>query len=70
MSQPGDSPPPDVREQQVTRIAELVLGDPAVFTREEAAAAAGLTVEQARPYWRAMGFADVGSAPAFTATDL
>ena len=70
MSQPVDSPPPDARELQVTRIAELVLGDPAVFTREEAAAAAGLTVEQARPYWRAMGFADVGSAPAFTATDL
>ena len=45
-------------------------GDPAVFTREEAAAAAGLTVEQARPYWRAMGFADVGTAPAFTSTDV
>ncbi|HYN55865.1 MAG TPA: adenylate/guanylate cyclase domain-containing protein [Motilibacterales bacterium] len=70
MSQPVDGPPPGLRELQVTRIAELVLGDPAVFTREEAAAAAGLTVEQARPYWRAMGFADVGSAPAFTATDV
>jgi adenylate cyclase len=68
----GGTPPPagPVRQEQLERIAEIVLGDPAVFTREEAAAAAGLTVEQARPYWRAMGFADVGSAPAFTATDV
>ncbi len=61
---------PGLREQQISRIAELVLGDPTVFTREEAAASAGLDVDQARPYWRAMGFADVGSAPAFTATDV
>ena len=61
---------PDPREQQIGRIAELVLGDPTVFTREEAAAAAGLTIDQARPYWRAMGFPDVGTAPAFTATDV
>jgi adenylate cyclase len=61
---------PDQRGSQIGRISELVLGDPAVFTREEAAAAAGLSVDQARPYWRAMGFADVGSAPAFTSTDV
>ncbi len=67
---PADAEPVDPRQQQIGRIAEIVLGDPAVFTREEAAAAAGLTVEQARPYWRAMGFADVGSAPAFTSTDV
>jgi adenylate cyclase len=66
----GSDAPPDPRQQQIARIAEIVLGDPAVFTREEAAAAAGLTVEQARPYWRAMGFADVGTAPAFTSTDV
>jgi len=67
---PPDVGPVDPRQQQIGRIAEIVLGDPAVFTREEAAAAAGLTVEQARPYWRAMGFADVGSAPVFTSTDV
>ena len=27
-------------------------------------------MDQARPYWRAMGFADVGAAPAFTSTDV
>lgn len=67
---PPEDDRPDPRQQQVALIAEIVLGDPAVFTREEAAVAAGLTVEQARPYWRAMGFADVGTAPAFTSTDL
>ena len=54
----------------VDRIVELVLRDPVVLTREEAAAAAGLTVDQARPYWRAMGFADVGARRAFTAMDV
>jgi adenylate cyclase len=67
---PVDGPEPDPREQQIVRIAEIVLGDPTVFTREEAAAAAGLTIDQARPYWRAMGFPDVGAAPAFTSTDV
>ena len=66
----GEPALPDPRQRQIAQIAEIVLGDPAVFTREEAAAAAGLTVEQARPYWRAMGFADVGTAPAFTSTDV
>ncbi len=61
---------PGPRQQKIDRIAELVLRDPAVFTREQAAAAAGLTVERARPYWRAMGFADVGTAAAFTAMDV
>ena len=69
-SVPGGVSVPGPRQQKIDRIAELVLRDPAVFTREEAASAAGLTVERARPYWRAMGFADVGSAAAFTAMDV
>lgn len=64
MSDPGS------RQAKLDRIVDLLLGDPAVFTPDEAATAAGLTVEQARPYWRAMGFADVGSVAAFTATDV
>jgi len=63
--------PTDPRARQIDRIVELVLGDPPAFTRDDAASAAGLTVDEAKPYWRAMGFADVGTAaPAFTATDL
>ena len=58
------------RERALDRISELVLGDPVEFTREEAAAAAGITVEQARLYWRAMGFPDVGDRRAFTRTDV
>ena len=83
MSQPAeDAPAPAEAEgpaahhdraelaRAVVRMTELALGDPLEYTREEVAAAAGLTVERARPYWRAMGFADVGDLPAFTRTDL
>lgn len=56
--------------EALARLTEIALGDPVEFTREEAAAAAGLTVEEARPYWRAIGFADVGERRAFTRTDI
>jgi adenylate cyclase len=45
-------------EAALDRIIEVVLGAPAELTAEEVAALAGLTTEQARPYWRAMGFPD------------
>ena len=63
-------PDPDQLAAAVARITEVALGDPVELTREEVAEAAGLTVERARPYWRAMGFADVGDQRAFTRTDL
>ena len=78
VSQPGADPPqgspqPDDPGRSATavlaRISETILGDPVGLTREQVAAAAGVTVEQARTYWRAMGFADVGPRRAFTATD-
>jgi adenylate cyclase len=50
---------------------ELLLGGPRKFTRDEAAASAGVSVEYARRLWRAMGFANVGDdAKAFTDVDL
>jgi adenylate cyclase len=59
------------RDLALRRLAEVVLGDPIELTRDEASLAAGLTVEEARPYWRAMGFADVGQdRAAFTRTDV
>lgn len=61
---------PDTRSRAIERIAGLVLGEPAELTRDEAAAAAGASVEDLRPYWRAMGFADVGDAAAFTRRDV
>ncbi len=66
----GTSEPRPELAQALARMAAIVLHDPVELTREEVARAAGLTVEQARPYWRAMGFADVGDAPAFTGTDV
>ncbi len=52
------------------RIGEIVLGGPVLFTREEVAEAVGMPVERIRPYWRAMGFADVGESRAFTERDV
>lgn len=50
---------------------ELLLGGPRRYTRDEAAASAGVSVEYARRLWRAMGFANVGDdAKAFTDGDL
>ena len=60
MAQPGR------HDEVLTRITEVILGARAELTREEAAAAAGTTVEEARRFWRAMGFPDVGGRAAFT----
>ena len=50
---------------------ELLLGGPRKYTRDQAAASAGVSVEYARRLWRAMGFANVGDdAVAFTDVDL
>jgi adenylate cyclase len=63
--------PADPRAEALGRITALLLNAPVALTRDEASAAAGLTVEQARPYWRAMGFPDVGGDQvAFTSTDV
>jgi adenylate cyclase len=61
---------PDARERVAEELGELVLGAPAEFTREQAARAAGIPLEQARRYWRAMGFPDVGERAAFTRADV
>ncbi len=63
-------PRPGPRAGAIGRITEIVLAGPADLTREEASAGAGLTVEEAQPYWRAMAFPDVGSARAFTVGDV
>lgn len=51
-------------------LIDKVLGAPRTMTRSDVAHAAGLTVEEARSFWRAMGFADVGESVAFTDRDL
>ncbi len=48
----------------------LLLGAPRLYTREQAAELAGVSLERARRYWRALGFANTGSARAFTDADV
>ncbi len=48
----------------------LLLGAPRRYTREEIADLAGVPLERARLYWRALGFADTGGARAFTDLDV
>jgi adenylate cyclase len=51
-------------------LERLLLGAPRAYTREQVAKEVGRTVEEARAYWRALGFADVGDAVAFTIWDI
>jgi adenylate cyclase len=49
---------------------ELLLGARRRHTREEVSDLAGVPLERARRYWRALGFADTGGAAAFTDADV
>ena len=64
---PEDAPPPLTRAGE---IEERLLGGQRRHTREAAAAFADLDVAYLRRLWRAMGFANVGEAEAFTDGDL
>lgn len=44
--------------------------DPALLTSSEVAEAAGVSLEQVRRLWRALGFPDSGEDAAYTSTDL
>lgn len=51
-------------------LEDLVLGSPRRYTRHQAAALVGVSLEDARRYWRALGFADTGDAVIFTDADV
>ena len=51
-------------------LERLLLGAQRAYNREQVAKEVGLTVDEARAYWRALGFADVGDAMAFTRWDI
>ncbi|NED99744.1 adenylate/guanylate cyclase domain-containing protein [Phytoactinopolyspora halotolerans] len=51
-------------------LERLLLGASRRYTFEQVADAAGLSVEDARRYWLALGFPDVGEEKAFTVWDL
>jgi adenylate cyclase len=51
-------------------LESALLGESPALTSETVAEAAGVTVEEARRLWRALGFPDAGEEAAFTAADL
>jgi len=54
----------------VGELDELLLGAARRYTRDEVAELSGVPLDQARRYWRALGFADSGGAAAFTDEDV
>ncbi len=57
--------------ERAARLEELLLGGERRYTRDQAADAAGVSVDHARRLWRALGFADVGDeSVAFNDEDL
>lgn len=63
MTVPSDPPDSDDLER-------LLLGASRRYTREQVADAVGISVEEARMYWRALGFPDVGDEALFTVWDM
>src|SRR5262245_12073141 len=60
------APEPYSRE----RLESALLGDEARLTSADIAVAAGVSLDDARRLWRALGFPDVGDSAAFTEADL
>ncbi len=68
-----DADPPDTpRPKRFNReqLEQVILGDMPALTSSDVASAAGVTIEQARRLWRALGFPDAGEQPAFSDADL
>ena len=51
-------------------LERVILGETPALTSEDVASAAGVTIEQARRLWRALGFPDAGEQAAFNEADL
>ena len=60
----------DDEDPSALHIEELILGSERQYTPFQAARAAGVSMELASRFWRAMGFADVGQARALTEADV
>jgi adenylate cyclase len=52
------------------RLEQLILGAPRRYTPFQAARTAGVSMDLASRFWRAMGFADIGQARALTEADV
>lgn len=60
---------PDIDDPQ-TRLDAAILGHPPEFTAEQAAAAAGVSLDDLRRLWRALGFPTIGEETVFTLDDV
>ncbi|MER6346719.1 adenylate/guanylate cyclase domain-containing protein [Streptomyces sp. NPDC001595] len=73
-SDKGRNPEPDGTEPGenplALRLEQLILGAERRYTPFQAARSAGVSMELASRFWRAMGFADIGQAKALTEADV
>src|SRR5581483_3770323 len=66
---PEGEPEPD-HDPVALRLEQLILDAPRQYTPFQAARAAGVSMDLASRFWRAMGFADIGQAKALTEADV
>ncbi|CAM5404460.1 hypothetical protein SALBM311S_11476 [Streptomyces alboniger] len=67
----GDPDAPDPGGNPLAlRLEHLILGAERRYTPFQAARSAGVSMELASRFWRAMGFADIGQAKALTEADV
>ncbi|MBA0054221.1 adenylate/guanylate cyclase domain-containing protein [Streptomyces sp. AJS327] len=67
---PGEAEQGEEPDPSALRIEQLILGAERRYTPFQAARAAGVSMELASRFWRAMGFADVGQTRALTEADV
>ncbi len=67
---PGDRPRERPTHLSREELERAILGDLPGLTSTDVAHAAGVTLDEARRLWRALGFPDAGEQPAFTDADL
>ncbi|WP_442814637.1 adenylate/guanylate cyclase domain-containing protein [Streptomyces sp. NBC_01808] len=69
--EPDEPVDPESEDDPIAiRIEQLILGSDRRYTPFQAARAAGVPMELAARFWRAMGFADIGQAKALTEADV
>jgi adenylate cyclase len=68
---PPSTTEPDGAEDPIAlRLEQMILGAERQYTPFQAARAAGVSMDLASRFWRAMGFADIGQARALTEADV
>ena len=68
-STPAETPPPDPGPAVQNPLEKAILGESPVFNALEVAEETGVTIDQLRRLWRALGFPEHGTEVAFTHAD-